>query len=1062
MHDPLSARGPLLACLIAAVFGSACGMHGTARGPASPGDSSSATGAAGSSRPRPAFVVPQVAAAAEAAPLSLIDADGSALGLTALSARTSIDGPLAATELKLTFHNPEGRVREGRFRVVLPHGAFVSRLAMKIDGSFREADVAELARAREVYESVMHVRRDPLLVEQHGDEELSARVFPIDPHADKEIIVSWIATVPSAAPITLRLRGMAEIGRLDVVATEDGRVISALHDENVSPTDVAMMPSSHGAAVRSGELVVARVVVPRAPGEAKPASLHAGLVLLVDTSASRAPDLAKQLLLVQGLVAALASHASEGAMLTVAAFDQRVVPVYRGPLARFGASELGALRAHGALGASDLERALGWTAGEARAIGASRAVIIGDGLATAGSADAARLRDAARALAAGGVARLDVVGVGEVRSDAVLRALTVGALAADGIVIDGSLPPREIAAHLLEPSRSKVEVRLPGARWIWPTSLEGVQAGDERFVYAELPAGAPAVVSIDGQATTLTPLAAPAPLLGRAIAKAKVDALVARGQTHGYDDALRERIVTLSRSQRVPSPFTALLVTESESDRAALLRPTPPRITAGAPARASAPASAPARGGSVHGRPVTQHVVRTPQLRVAAMMSVNGRLPPESIQRSVRQGFGRFRACYELGLLRRGRLQGRVTTTFVIDRDGSVSKAASAGPDVGDSEVVDCIAAAFRALQFPRPEGGVATVTYPLVLGPIESDGLDGDVAERRALERSPMASDASVLMPRVANGNPFRPSPPPPPRPPPSPWAGMYAEAHAALDRDDPRQAFALASAARARDGRDVVALLALGESLEAASLPELAARAYGSIADLYPHSADMLRVAAGRLDALGEENLPLAIELWRRAKDDRPDHPAGHHALAMALLRAGAHDEAFETLRSALAISFDARYSLAHSLLDHDLAFVAAAWATAEPSRADLIDSRARLASLHYPLTRPSLRFVLSWESDASDLDLALTGPAGATVGTVDASARDGYGPESSAVDGARGARPSTRARVRFARRGPTGLPMGIVHVMEQDGRGHVSVRPRPFVVMTEGAEVDLGTFD
>ena len=72
------------------------------------------------------------------------------------------------------------------------------------------------------------------------------------------------------------------------------------------------------------------------------------------------------------------------------------------------------------------------------------------------------------------------------------------------------------------------------------------------------------------------------------------------------------------------------------------------------------------------------------------------------------------------------------------------------------------------------------------------------------------------------------------------------------------------------------------------------------------------------------------------------------------------------------------------------------------------------------------------------------------------------DGYGPESSVVQGARGTRKPTHARVRFAWRGPTGHPMGIVHVMEQDGRGHVSVRPRPFVIMNEGAEVDLGTFD
>lgn len=107
-------------------------------------------------------------------------------------------------------------------------------------------------------------------------------------------------------------------------------------------------------------------------------------------------------------------------------------------------------------------------------------------------------------------------------------------------------------------------------------------------------------------------------------------------------------------------------------------------------------------------------------------------------------------------------------------------------------------------------------------------------------------------------------------------------------------------------------------------------------------------------------------------------------------------------------------------------------------------------------------SLRFVLSWETDASNLDLSLHDEAGApqTV-SFEASAADGYGPESSSVPGARGERTATRVGVRLCRRGPTGTPMGVVHVMEQDGRGHVSVRPRPFVIMQEGALVDLGTF-
>src|SRR6185312_13816821 len=46
--------------------------------------------------------------------------------------------------------------------------------------------------------------------------------------------------------------------------------------------------------------------------------------------------------------------------------------------------------------------------------------------------------------------------------------------------------------------------------------------------------------------------------------------------------------------------------------------------------------------------------------------SVNGRLPPEAIQRVIRQNFGRMRLCYETGLRADPGLAGRVQVRFVI------------------------------------------------------------------------------------------------------------------------------------------------------------------------------------------------------------------------------------------------------------------------------------------------------------------------------------------------------------------------------------------------------------
>jgi hypothetical protein len=100
--------------------------------------------------------------------------------------------------------------------------------------------------------------------------------------------------------------------------------------------------------------------------------------------------------------------------------------------------------------------------------------------------------------------------------------------------------------------------------------------------------------------------------------------------------------------------------------------------------------------------------------------AVNGRLPPETIQRIVRQNMGRFRYCYERALDRNPTLQGRVVTRFIIARDGSVAFAAADRGESGfpDAGVVSCIVHAFGALSFPQPEGGTVTVVYPLSLSP--------------------------------------------------------------------------------------------------------------------------------------------------------------------------------------------------------------------------------------------------------------------------------------------------------------------------------------------------------
>ncbi len=121
--------------------------------------------------------------------------------------------------------------------------------------------------------------------------------------------------------------------------------------------------------------------------------------------------------------------------------------------------------------------------------------------------------------------------------------------------------------------------------------------------------------------------------------------------------------------------------------------------------------------GAGRGNLAMGHRVRSPGLH-EGVASVNGRLPPEVIQRIVRQNFGRFRFCYQNGIRDNPNLQGRVTVKFVIDRSGAVQTIADGGSDLPDQVVVRCVVSAFGNLSFPQPEGGMVTVVYPILFSP--------------------------------------------------------------------------------------------------------------------------------------------------------------------------------------------------------------------------------------------------------------------------------------------------------------------------------------------------------
>lgn len=1018
------------------------------------------------------------------APFQLTASDGTGLQLASVNAEATIEDPLALTELHLRFVNLENRTLEGRFTFTLPEGAAMSRFSMRVDGQWQEAEVVEKQRARVAYEDFLHRRTDPALLEQGAGNEFAVRIFPIGPRATREIIVTYSETLRAGAPYRMRFAGLPTVGELTARVHSGGAVIATRALQGEPPADDLFVPSASwargdAAAVRAGDAVVARI---RVPAEGATADPFESATVLVDTSASRALDLDQEI----ALVSAFATSLPAEAPLVVAAFDQSVEPVFDGLAGELDESALTKLRERAALGASDLAGALEWAASDAKARPAARRrlVVLSDGVITAGKADRSDLSRRAHSLAAAGFVRADAVAVGGIREAASLEAITKGNLEASGVVVGLEEGHEVVLRKLTTRTLPPMPLRVAKAAWSHPTSVE-VQPGDEVVVFARgVPVG-PLKTILGKHAIEPALVNAPGPLVERAVGAAKIAEL----ESGPGASSRRSEIVALSVKHRVVSRYTSMLVLETDADfarfkidrngksnvltvadgRATVLSEPRVAATSGATVKATArdvptPSGLPpapgaeAAGQGSSGALRVSHRSRPPQVRMGAT-SVSGRLPPESVQGDVRRNFGRFRRCYEAGLLQNPTLEGRVVVRFVIGRDGSVTSAADAGSDLPHAGVRACVVRAFLGLSFPQPEGGIITVTYPIVFTP---DGGGGAPPSALPMPR-PMAHHSGALELAQVESRAREEAR--------KPYTGRFGEVMWSLDAGAKKEALELAWKWRAEEPLEVLSFVALGEAAEANDDLTLASRAYGSILELWSYRVDMRRLAGQRLERVGDTaSVELAAHAYDGAVKDRPDHPSGYHLKAMALLRLGRPAEAFSTLEAALAGKYAAgRFSGALDLLRQDLGIAGAAWAKREPLKKAAILGRLHLQKAALE-TEPSLRFVLVWETDVNDVDLHVRDHGGehayyshptlASGGKLSADVTNGYGPEAFIIPGAEsGLAFPYKLSVNYYSRGAMGFGMGKVQIVRHDGAGGVALEERPFVIMKDGLTVDLG---
>jgi tetratricopeptide (TPR) repeat protein len=921
------------------------------------------------------------------APLSLTPTDGSELALTALKADITLEGPLAHTELHMTFHNPEGRQREGRFQITLPPGAAIGRFAMRVGNEWREARVIERARGQQVFESYLHKRVDPALLEQDHANGFSARVFPIPASGDKEIIIAYDHRISAVDPYQLALRGLPKTERLAIAITSNGTSTTRNLDNQV-PDDVVVPIGEGNDAVASGDLFVARVdrtaVAAKEPLDR--------VIILVDTSASRAPIMARQADVLDHLIA----NFPDDAQVTVAAFDQGVTQLYRGA-ARDARGVGEALQHHGALGASDLGGALALAATS----GARRVIVIGDGTPTLGEHRAGVLAKLVQ-----GAERVDAVQVGQTIDRAMLEPI-VATGKRPGAILDA----RELH-HVIRGLETAVgddqTITVPGALQTWPATTRGLAPGEPAFVVGRRAPGHtldPLEVQIGAQRVRVGPLHATFEHVDRAVAMVRVGELQSAlaKASDAERPALQQELEQLGVAHNLVTAATSLIVLESDGEEVRQFgpgpRPQPPAELA--PADVS---SKDAGEGEV--------------IRISASA-------PTIDQSSTSQGI-----TITKDYIQNIPVPGRTFEATLGAAAGSQGDAFHGATSIENTYIVEH--GEPMSLNNAEPAWIVDHMTQAAM-------------AEKAAHEAAEHPAPAYV--------------PHEPEQQYAAPYTGPMAQVMASLARAQRGEALAIASRWQLDNPGEVAALIGLGEALEARGSLVLAARAYGSIIDLYPDRTELVRAAGERLDRISGAR-SLAIDAYRRAIRERPDQLSTYRLLAYDLMLDG-QVEALDVITKAMQQPM--LHASQRTILDEDAGLISSYLLARVP------DAKAKVLYYGYKAdTEPSIRFILSWETDGNDVDLHTRDRSGnhSWYGNLDLRSggallediRDGYGPEMFSVH-----KPDAfpyKVGVHYYARGPEGVGLGTLQIVRADGHGNVSVEDRPFVIQNDQAYVDLGT--
>jgi Ca-activated chloride channel family protein len=97
----------------------------------------------------------------------------------------------ALTKVDQEFYNPSPYLLEGEYIFPIPKGAVINNFSMYINGKEVKAELLDAAKAKQIYEDIVRKKLDPALLEYQEQSLFRARIFPIEAHSTKRVILSY-------------------------------------------------------------------------------------------------------------------------------------------------------------------------------------------------------------------------------------------------------------------------------------------------------------------------------------------------------------------------------------------------------------------------------------------------------------------------------------------------------------------------------------------------------------------------------------------------------------------------------------------------------------------------------------------------------------------------------------------------------------------------------------------------------------------------------------------------------------------------------------------------------